>query len=92
MNDPEVVRAADNFVRVIVRRPHAYLFIGNLFEDRGGIKSATPGGCTLADGSTAPLPGIYVLDSDGAFEASSEVSKAGLLKLLGEPAPREPGG
>lgn len=91
MNDPEVVRAADSFVRVIVRRPHAYFFIGDLFKDRGGIKSATPGGCTLADGSTAPLPGIYVLDSDGGLEASSEVSKADLLKLLAESALREPG-
>lgn len=74
-------------MRVIVRRPHAYFFIADLFEDRGGIKSATPGGCTLADGSTAPLPGIYVLDSDGRFEASSEVSEAAILKLLGESVP-----
>lgn len=78
-------------MRLIIRRPHAYFFIGDLFEDRGGIKSATPAGCTLADGSTAPLPGIYVLSSDGTFEASSGISKPGLLKVLGESGPGDPG-
>jgi len=70
-------------VRVIIRRPHAYFFINDLFEGRGGIKSATPAGCTLADGSTAPLPGIYVLDADGKVEGSSTVARQGLLKMLG---------
>jgi len=79
-----VVRAAEDYVRIIVRRPHAYFFIGDVFADRGGIQSATPQGCTLADGSSAPLPGIYVLDSDGKYEASSEISKADLLELLGD--------
>lgn len=82
-----MVRAADGYVRVIVRRPHAYFFIGDIFEDRGGIKSATPKGCSLADGSTAPLPGIYVLGSDGSFEASSGISKAELLKMFGAESP-----
>ena len=83
MNDPAVLRAADGFVRVIIRRPHAYFFINDRFEDRGGIESASPAGCTLADGSTAPLPGVYVLDADGNVEGSSTVARAGLLKLLG---------
>lgn len=69
-------------MRLIIRRPHAYFFIGDLFEDRGGIKSATPAGCTLADGSIAPLPGIYLLDADGSFVASSTVSREELLDLL----------
>lgn len=68
---------------MIIRRPHAYFFINDLFEDRGGIKAATPAGCTLADGSTAPLPGVYVLDAEGKIEGSSAVTREGLLKLLG---------
>ena len=78
-----MVRAADDYVRIIVRRPHAYFFIRDIFKDRGGLRSATLQGSTRADGSSAPLPGIYVLDSDGKYEASSEISKRELLKLLG---------
>ena len=84
MNDPDVVRAADAYVRLIIRRPHAYFFIGDVFKDRGGIQSATPSGSTLGDGSSAPLPGIYVLNPDGSVEASSDISKADLLKILTE--------
>ncbi len=86
-----MVRAADNYVRVIIRRPHAYFFIGDIFADRGGIESATAQGCSLADGSTAPLPGIYVLGSDGTYEASSGISKAGLLKMLGDSGSKQAG-
>ena len=71
-------------MRIIVRRPHAYFFIGDLFKERGGIQTATSQGTTLTDGSSAPLPGIYVLDSDGGYEASSEISKQELLEMLGE--------
>ena len=78
-----MVRAADDYVRIIVRRPHAYFFIGDIFEDRGGIQSATPQGCSLADGSAAPLPGVYVLSPEGKYEASSPISKGELLKMLG---------
>ena len=66
-----MVQAADDYVRVIIRRPHAYFFLGDLFRDRGGLKGATPSGSTLGDGSAAPLPGVYVLDSQGKFEAST---------------------
>lgn len=71
-------------MRIIVRRPHAYFFITDLFKDRGGIQTATPQGTTLTDVSSAPLPGIYVLDSDGKYVGSSEISKADLLELLGD--------
>jgi hypothetical protein len=77
-----VVRAAEDYVRIIVRRPHAYFFITDLFNNRGGIKTATPQGTTLTDGSSAPLPGIYVLDSAGKYEASAEISKADLVEIL----------
>ena len=70
------MRAADGYVRVIVRRPHAYFFLQDLFEDRGGMRSATPAGCTLADGTTAPLPGIYFLDAEGGFLESVALASA----------------
>jgi len=77
-----VVRASVDFVRVIVRRPHAYFFIEDLFEDRGGIRSATPAGCRLADGSTAPLPGLYFLDADGGHLRSVALQGADAQAVL----------
>lgn len=70
------MRAADEYVRVIIRRPHAYFFLQDTFEERGGIRSATPAGCVLADGTTAPLPGIYLLDEDGEFLESVALAGA----------------
>jgi hypothetical protein len=70
-------------VRVIVRRPHAYFFIEDTFEDRGGIGSATPQGCQLADGSFAPLPGIYFLDEDGKHVTNTGLTSTDdLLKAM----------
>lgn len=81
------MQAAGDYVRVIVRRPHAYWFIDELFEDRGGIQLGTPAGCTLADGTTAPLPGVYLLDATGGHINSVGLASPGalenLLKLLG---------
>ena len=78
------MRAADEYVRVIIRRPHAYFFLQDTFEERGGIRSATPAGCVLANGTTAPLPGIYLLDEDGGFLESVALAGAtGGKDLLG---------
>ena len=71
MNDPRVVQASDAYVRIIIRRPHAYFFLGEVFKEFGGVKTGTPTGCVLGDGSTAPLPGLYVLHSSGGFEAQA---------------------
>lgn len=71
-----MVRAADAYVRIIIRRPHAYFFLQDTFAGRGGIRSATPAGCVLADGTTAPLPGIYLLDEDGDFLESVALAGA----------------
>ena len=71
-----MVAAADEYVRVIIRRPHAYFFLADTFADRGGISSGSPAGCVLADGTTAPLPGIYLLDADGGFLASVALMSA----------------
>ena len=69
-------------MRVIIRRPHAYFFIEDTFEDRGGISSATPAGCKLADGSTAPLPGVYFLDEEGKHAGSVALAGASAEQLL----------
>ena len=81
-----MIRAAGGFVRAIVRRPHAYFFIADHTEERGGIGTATPSGVTLRDGSAAPLPGIYILDADGVILASVDLLDADardhLLEIL----------
>jgi hypothetical protein len=82
LNDPKVVEAAEGFVRIIIRRPHAYTFLQDLFEDRGGVTAGTPAGCTLGDGSNAPLPGVYILDAQGKFEAGVGLAEEGALKKL----------
>ncbi len=79
-----MVRAAEDFVRVVIRRPHAYTFLQELFESRGGIQSATPAGCRIADGTTAPLPGIYFLDATGEFlESVALMDALARVDLLG---------
>ena len=78
-----MIRAADDYVRIIIRRPHAYIFLRELYANRRGVKFDTPQGGTLADGIVVPLPGIYVLNADGKVQASSAISKPELLKALG---------
>lgn len=86
MNDPEVVRATDEYVRVIVRRPHAYFFLNEIFAAEGGIASATPAGCLTADGTELPLPGLYVVDSEGEFVATTKIhSVEEVLDMLEDP-------
>ena len=57
-------------MRVIIRRPHAYFFLNETFADEGGIASANPAGCVTEHGTELPLPGLYVLDSEGRFVAA----------------------
>lgn len=81
------MKASDAYVRIIIRRPHAYFFLGELFKDVGGVKTGTPAGCVLGDGSTAPLPGLYVLNPDGDFDAHAPLAAGSdgasdLLELL----------
>ena len=86
MNDAATVRATEAYVRIIIRRPHAYTFLNETFSDQGGIASATPAGCVTADGTTLPLPGLYVLDSDGGFLGVAAIrSVEALVELLQEP-------
>ena len=71
-----MVRLADDFVRIIIRRPHAYFFLKDLFGSSQGF----------TDGST-PLPGVYVLDPKGKFQTSVgiavEDAKDRLIEALG---------
>ena len=69
-----MVRAADPFVRVLVRRPHAYFFLGEYLAPEGSRMSGAVDGVTLDDGTRLPIPGVYVLDSTG-----EPLARAGLL-------------
>ena len=73
-------------MRVIIRRPHAYSFLNETFTEEGGIVSATPAGCVAGDGTLLPLPGLYVVDSEGRFIASSPIqSTEDVLDMLNDP-------
>jgi hypothetical protein len=69
LNDPAVVDAVQGYVRIIIRRPHAYFFLENAFADAGGIESGIVAGCRIADGTIAPLPGFYVMNAEGDVES-----------------------
>jgi hypothetical protein len=73
LHDPAVVRATKDYVRIIIRRPHAYLFLDQTFEKEGGVVSATPAGCVTADGTVLPLPGLYILDAQGQPIATTPI-------------------
>lgn len=81
-----MVRASEGFVRVIIRRPHAYFFLGEQFKDQGGVASGTPQGCVLGDGTPVPIPGVYVLSADGDVEGhvalAGKNAREELLKAL----------
>ena len=76
-------------MRVIIRRPHAYWFLNRIFADEGGIASATPSGSVSAAGIERPLPGLYVLDSDGSFVAATTIRSVDeVVQMLADPQPR----
>ena len=74
-------------MRILIRRPHAYFFLGEQFKEEGGVASSNPLGCVLADGSQAPIPGIYLLDAEGAVTARVSLlganARKDLLEALG---------
>lgn len=73
-------------MRVIIRRPHAYWFLSETFADEGGIASATPAGCLTADGTELPLPGLYVVDSEGNFVAATTIRNVEeVIEMLDDP-------
>ena len=68
-----MIALAEDYVRVLIRRPHAYWFVDEHTKERGGVVGATPSGITLGDGSTAPVPGLYTLSEDGALLGTAEL-------------------
>jgi hypothetical protein len=72
------VRAAQAFVPVIIRRPHAYDFLMQAFAERvtGGedVRGSNSG---LQVGELElPIPGFYVLDADGKVLAKTGLGSA----------------
>lgn len=59
------MEAAQDWVRILIRRPHAYSFLDQTYAAEGGIASAAPAGCVTANGTELPLPGLYLLDESG---------------------------
>ena len=70
---------------MIVRRPHAYFFLKDKFETQGSLQGTTTG-VTFGDGTVAPLPGIYLMNTEGVVEnqvaIASGDAKEDLLKAL----------
>ena len=70
---------------MIVRRPHAYFFLKDKFETQGTLQGTTIG-VTFGDGTTAPLPGIYLMNAEGVVETTVAIAsgnaKKDLLKAL----------
>lgn len=67
MNDPKVIAAAKNAVKVIIRRPHAYKF------KQQHMKAPIPGFVVL-DGDGKYLGGVR-LPSDDAVEQITRLLK-----------------
>ena len=73
-------------MRVIIRRPHAYSFLNETFAEEGGIASATPAGCVTGNGTELPLPGLYVVDSEGRFIAATTIRNVEeIVEMLEDP-------
>ncbi len=85
LNDPEVIKAAEDYIRVIIRRPHAYFFVEDQFRKQGKDTESvvgSPSGMTLPDGTSAPIPGAYILNADGVAEASAPLLGTGVKDKL----------
>ncbi|MEE8458482.1 MAG: PDZ domain-containing protein [Phycisphaerales bacterium] len=66
VHDPRVIAASQDFVRIIIRRPHAYWFLMDLggADDDSRSISATPAGVVIDGGDLLPIPSFYFLDAD----------------------------
>lgn len=66
-----MIAATEGWVRLLVRRPHAYWFLEehtDVWEVmiRPDPTPDAPAGAIVLDGSRAPIPGFVLLDADGA--------------------------
>jgi len=66
VHDPRVIAGSQDFVRIIIRRPHAYWFLMDLGggDDDSRSISATPAGVIIDGGDLLPIPSFYFLDAD----------------------------
>ena len=65
------MRAARAYVPVIIRRPHAYDFLMQAFEDQSDGTAEVRGaesGLEIGE-LELPIPGFYVLDAQGKIRA-----------------------
>jgi hypothetical protein len=87
-----VLRASEGFVRILIRRPHAYEFVQRYALREAEPVSADESGVVFVDGGRAPIPGLYVLDADGRVLASVPLldsrAKEALLRALEGTRPR----
>jgi len=72
-----------------VRRPHAYFFLEEQFQQQAldtDSLTASPEGVVVVDGTTAPIPGVYILNQEGRIQAKTPLldsqAKSKLLQLL----------
>lgn len=56
------MEAAGDYVRLLIRRPHAYWFLEATYGESGGLGTAEPSGARTGSGERLPLPGLYVLE------------------------------
>ncbi len=61
----DIIRLAERYVTLIIRRPHSYWFLKLVSGfDESASFGAIPDGLKLPSGVTLPIPSVYVLDSD----------------------------
>lgn len=77
-----MVRASEGFVRILIRRPHAYQFVERHVRVGAELASADESGVVFVDGATAPIPGIYVLDADERILGSASLLAADAKETL----------
>ena len=65
VDDPQIVEGSQDFVRIIIRRPHAYWFLSELGREQEPMSvSATPAGVVIDGGNLLPIPSFFFIDPD----------------------------
>ena len=90
VDDPQIVEGSRDFVRIIIRRPHAYWFLFELDgEEEPRNVSATPDGVVINDGDLLPIPSFFFIDTDhnvlgnvGLAQSDALGKTLGLMKDL----------
>jgi len=82
-----VKRACEPYVRILIRRPHAYEFLRSYWSPDASLELTTrAGGVAIVDSSKIPIPSLGVLDPNGRLEELVPLSRVGaraeLLRAL----------